>query len=235
MFDDTMIAKFVSSPNEFTIELTEEVWTILGWSEKRNCVRKLKEELIEGVDFSLLKIEQPVNHAGLSAQELGALASREDYLLSYNGLKLLAANAPGDKGKAYRRHLVEVENRYYQLIAVAKETVTKALPPMWKENRLLLSDVETGYQRWCVANGFSASHITNVIYKMVCNGDTAAELRLKALVDGNASVAANHIGDSDLLQEVALLKQQLTRYQRKFITMYDAVKQAANDLERRRK
>lgn len=225
MFDDSMIAKFVSNPNEFTIELTEEVWTILGWSRKDHCVRKLQDELIEGVDFSLLKFG-----------ETGAMrVSGDIYMLSYNGLKLLAANAPGDKGKAYRRHLVEVENRYYQLVAVAKETVTKALPPMWKENRLLLSDVEPSYQRWCRAASFNASFVTNYIYVAVCNGDDAAALRLKETIDGSPSIAANHISQPELVEEVARIKNRLTKYTRKFSYYKDAVNQAIGDLEHARK
>lgn len=224
MFDDTMIAKFVSSPNEFTIELTEEVAKVLGWSNKNDAVSKMKQELIEAIDYSseLLKNAQRGRPSHL-------------YLLSYNGLKLLASTAPGDKGKAYRRHLVEVENRYYQLVAVAKETVTKALPPMWKENRLLLSDVEPSYQRWCRAASFNASFVTNYIYVAVCNGDDAAALRLKETIDGSPSIAANHISQPELVEEVARIKNRLTKYTRKFSYYKDAVNQAIGDLEHARK
>lgn len=223
-FNENTISAFVNEPNKFTIELTDEVWTELGWTTKANCVRTLKQELIEGADFRVIKFDET------STMRVSADA----YTLSYNGLKLLAVSAPGEKARQYRRHLIETENRYYEFVRQAKETVAKALPPMWRENRLLLSDVEPGYQRWCRDQGLSPTHLTNCIYRQVCNGDDAAALRLKVFVEGSPHVAANHIEQPELVEEVALIKQRLTKYTRKFATMYLALAEAVADLEKQR-
>jgi hypothetical protein len=218
-FNETTIATYVNAPNAFVIELTEELWSELGWTQKSDCIRDLKKELIEGVDFKADLLKTPE----------GGRPS-VSYTLSYNGLKLLAVSAPGKNSRRYRRHLVEVENHYYELLKQQQQNVRKALPPMWLETRFALKDVEAAYQSWCIKNGFSASRFTNLIYKEVCDGDDAAALRLKALVDGEAKVAANHIEDSERLQRVADIKLRLTRYTRYFATMNDALAQALKDL-----
>jgi ribosome-associated translation inhibitor RaiA len=54
-------------------------------------------------------------------------------------------------------------------------------------------------------------------------------------VDGDKAIAANHIEEADLLNEVALIKQQLTKYRRSFKTMYEALDAVIADLEKQRK
>jgi hypothetical protein len=106
VFNVNSIATYIQQPDLINIELTEAIWTELGWSEKRNAVRKLQDELIEDTDYRMLKVEQ----AGLG------IGYSNSYYLSYNGLKILAASTTSAKGKAYRRHLVETENKYIQLM-----------------------------------------------------------------------------------------------------------------------
>lgn len=51
MLNESSIANYISDANAFTIELTEEIYTELGWTQKGHCLRTLTNELIEGVDF----------------------------------------------------------------------------------------------------------------------------------------------------------------------------------------
>lgn len=108
MFTTSSIAAYVEAPDACTIELTEAIWTELGWSTKGDAVRKIESELIESTDFTISKIAKrlPAGNSTLVKQ----------YYMSYNGLKILAASTTTTKGKAYRRHLVEIENKYIQLM-----------------------------------------------------------------------------------------------------------------------
>ena len=111
MFNVNSIATYIQQPDLINIELTEAIWTELGWTRKSDALRKTQEELIEGTDFNLRKIAQVQNEGGRQV-------SREvqQVFLSYNGLKILAASTTTAKGKAYRRHLVETENKYIELM-----------------------------------------------------------------------------------------------------------------------
>lgn len=104
MFNVNSIASYIQQPDIINIELTEAIWSELGWTTKSDAVRKLKSELIDGTDYRVSKVAQ------------GGESFRNDYYLSYNGLKILAASTTTAKGKAYRRHLVVVENKYIQLM-----------------------------------------------------------------------------------------------------------------------
>jgi phage anti-repressor protein len=222
MLDITNIGQHIDNPQAITIELTQEIWEALGYTEKRNAVRALKRELIEGVDFCSFLSE--VATTGVSAF---GTKPETVYYLSYDGLKIFAAQSPGELGRTYRRYLIEVEKAYRTQI---KATAEVKLLEGWRDQRLELSDVEPSYQAWCHRRRFSPSHTTNFIYLIVCE-KRASELKMLELVEGEPTIAANYIPTSEELKNVFAIKLKLTKYIRHFADYKLAVMKAVQDIE----
>lgn len=222
------VVSTLTSAEEFPVKL-DDVWEWLGYSRKDAAVRAFNEcGMTETLDFAVF------HKTVEDASKFGGKRVDTEIAMTVDCFKMWAMMARTDKGKEIRLYYLRVE-REYKADLDSKVKAAKALPPMWKENRLLLSDVEPSYQRWCRAASFNASFVTNYIYVAVCNGDDAAALRLKETIDGSPSIAANHISQPELVEEVARIKNRLTKYTRKFSYYKDAVNQAIGDLEHARK
>jgi hypothetical protein len=64
MFTTSSIASYIESPDACTIELTEAIWTELGWTTKGDVVRKIESELIEGTDYITEVFSKVANNSG---------------------------------------------------------------------------------------------------------------------------------------------------------------------------
>jgi len=217
--NESAITEYVQNPNEFAIELTDEVWQKFGYTTKGNCIRTLKTELITEVDY-VIRFDKNSDSNGFSVRPT------EVYILSYNALKLLAAASPGKLGRDYRRQLVELETKVYQ--GLKERTAQKQLVG-WVGARQSLTVTEMGYRAWCNKQGFSPSHTTNAIYLALFQMK-AEGLRKLDTIDGNPAVAANHIQETIGVEMVDAVKGRLICYARKFKDYKVAVITAVNDL-----
>lgn len=93
MFNVNSIATYIQQPDLINIELTEAIWSELGWSRKEECVRKIESELIEGTDYNAEVLRK---FAGNSEGR-----PSKTFSLSYNGLKILAASTTKALIKAF--------------------------------------------------------------------------------------------------------------------------------------
>jgi hypothetical protein len=217
--NESAITEYVQNPNAFTIELTDEIWKTFGYTTKGNCIRTLKTELITDVDY-VIRFDKNSDSNGFSVRPT------EVYTLSYNALKLLAASSPGKLGREYRRQLVELETKVFQ--GLKERTAQKQLTG-WKQARKSLTSTEMGYRAWCSKQGFSANHTTNAVYLALFQMK-AEGLRKLDTIDGNPTVAANHIQETIGVEMVDAVKARLTCYARKFSDYKTAVITAVNDL-----
>ena len=107
---------------EFPVDL-DNAWVWLGYSSKQACLKKMKNNCSDGFDFSLIQKDKPDNHAGLSPQELGALASQVKYVLTVECFKSLGMMAGTEQGKVIRQYFLDCERQAKQ----AHVTVTELL------------------------------------------------------------------------------------------------------------
>lgn len=96
--------------NLFPIDFSD-VWRGAGYARRDSALRRVKEDLVEGDDYLHIPVE-PDNHAGLSPQEKGALASAKEIRLSVDGLDHLMMMAQTPQGRAARKMFIQYKRAY---------------------------------------------------------------------------------------------------------------------------
>jgi phage anti-repressor protein len=100
--------------NPFPVDF-DLAWDIAGYSTKGNAKKKLvaaSSGLIEGEDFTLLRLDKPDNHAGFSAQELARIAATEKISLTCDAFKQFCLMAKTAKGKEIRLYFISAEKSW---------------------------------------------------------------------------------------------------------------------------
>lgn len=108
-----------ASAEEFPVDF-DDAWQWIGYTRKDNALRALVAELENGVDYLLLFTEE---HDCLGGFGHSKATKPRKYWLSLDGFKMFCMAAGTPKGKAVRRHFIEIEKAYRKLQA---ETIDPA-------------------------------------------------------------------------------------------------------------
>jgi phage anti-repressor protein len=103
--------------NDYPINL-EDVFKMIGFANKENAKRTLKNNFIEDEDYKklLLRTDEQVPNMKDGKNIGGAGQNREDVMLNVDTFKNLCMMAKTDKGKEIRKYYVKLENIYNQII-----------------------------------------------------------------------------------------------------------------------
>lgn len=142
-FNKELAQNLIYSKEEFPVDL-DDAYVWLGYSRKDNAKRKLVKYFIEGIDYSLLRSEEPTPAGGFS--------NKETIKLTTGCFKELGMLAGTEKGKQIRKYFLECEKIAKQVSNLPEE-LRQVLFQMQNEMKVLtertkrLDELETASQK----------------------------------------------------------------------------------------
>ena len=141
--------------NDFVVNL-DNVWKFIGFSNKANGKRLLKQHFIENRDYkiSLIRSDERKNEGGCKAvirSDDGKFAT-ETIMLNINTFKKLCLKSNTDKADKIHDYYIKLEMVYNELMKEQLEEKNKQLEEQEKRIELLENKLET--EGFCSKNGY---------------------------------------------------------------------------------
>jgi phage anti-repressor protein len=122
--------------NDYPINL-EDVFKMIGFANKENAKRTLKNNFTEGEDYKklLVRTDEQVPNLKDGKNIGGAGLNQETVMLNIDTFKNLCMLAKTKKGKEIRKYYVKLENIYNQII---KEELDEHKNKLEEKDKLLI-------------------------------------------------------------------------------------------------